>query len=131
MILLLVYQLMNHLYFKHGIDNIAGLNDCTIPESEKRKIAKRFQENKFAKKKGFMIYNHGLLYEYRYGFGAFLYVERLQNGLAHAWRANYALGKEKPYKIITVAETTSFSKAFKSAIGFVDWIERRRRSKAG
>lgn len=95
-------------------------------KENKQKIIERLQENEKAKQKGFNVYGHGELYEYRYGFGSYLFIERLQNGLVTAWRANYPRGDSKPYKRKLIRQNSSFERAFKDAAGFIDWLNKKK-----
>ncbi|WP_117161262.1 hypothetical protein [Paraliobacillus sp. X-1268] len=96
-------------------------------KENKQKIIERLQENDKAKQKGFNVYGHGELYEYRYGFESYLFIERLQNGLVAAWRANYPRGNSsKPYKKKTICPNSSFERAFKDATGFIDWLNKKK-----
>ncbi|WP_445506600.1 hypothetical protein [Niallia sp. 03190] len=52
----------------------------------KIEILQQLKDNAVAKEIGFLIYQHGLFYEYRYGRGAYLFIERLPNGRATTWR---------------------------------------------
>ncbi|SEO80724.1 hypothetical protein SAMN04488134_11366 [Amphibacillus marinus] len=91
----------------------------------KLKIMQRLLENKQARSVGFNIYGSGDLYEYRYGFGSYLYIERSANDLVTAWRANYPKGGDKPYKLKIIRKNSSFEKAFKEAKGFIDWLNKK------
>lgn len=94
----------------------------------KKQLVKRLQENDTAREKGFLVYDNGSLYEYRYGIGAFLFIERDQQDLATVWRANYARDENKPYKIKYVKRNVPFEEALQEAANFVDWLKRKRRA---
>ncbi|MBW7651335.1 hypothetical protein [Anoxybacillus sp. ST4] len=96
----------------------------------KQQIKKRLEENEMARAKGFLIYRYGELYEYRYGLGAYLFIERMGE-LAIAWRGNYMPGEEQPYKVKTLVERVPFEKAFKEAGNFIDWLQRQKRGVKG
>ncbi|MDP4086010.1 MAG: hypothetical protein Q8934_15510 [Bacillota bacterium] len=100
-------------------------------KEHKKEIMQRLQENEVAKSMGFLIYHHGLFYEYRYGLGAFLYIERLSNGFVNAWRENYLSGQDKPFKIKVIAKDASFQKAFKDSNSFINWIKNKPKRKVG
>lgn len=87
-------------------------------------IIKRIKENEQAIEKGFMVYSHGDLYEYRYGYNSFLFIERMDNYKAIAWRANYRQDDTKPYKVKTIANST-FSEAFQQSSSFIDWLNKK------
>lgn len=92
----------------------------------KKKIIERQKQNEQARSKGFNVYGHGDLYEYRYGFCSFLFIERYSNDLVTAWRANYPKGEDKPYKIKIIRKNSSFERAFRDAVGFIDWLKKRK-----
>ncbi|WP_017473333.1 hypothetical protein [Amphibacillus jilinensis] len=92
----------------------------------KNKIIARHKQNEQARSKGFNVYGHGDLYEYRYGFGSYLFIERYSNDLVTAWRANYPKGGDKPYKIKTIRKNSNFERAFEDAVGFIDWLNKRK-----
>ncbi|OEH92530.1 hypothetical protein [Bacillus solimangrovi] len=96
-------------------------------KQNKKFILERLRENQLASDKGFLIYNHGDLYEYRYGFGAYLYIEREHNNKVSAWRANYPKDDNKPNRIIYLVKNTTFGHAFTKAVGFIDWLKRKKR----
>lgn len=91
----------------------------------KPKIIKRLRENQIASEKGFLVYDNGEFYEFRFGVNSYLFIERL-DGLCTAWRANYRQGEKKPYKVKAMAKNVPFEKAFKEACGFIDWLNKRR-----
>jgi hypothetical protein len=92
----------------------------------KKGILKRIEENEAAKRAGFLVYNHGLIYEYRYGLGAFIFIERHPNGLVSVWRENYLPDQNKPFKTKIMVENVSFKKGFENAQGFINWLKKRR-----
>lgn len=110
------------IYEKNALSDVLK----ELIKRNKPKLITRLQENEAARKKGFMIYGNGALYEYRYGFGSYLYIERQSEELATVWRANYRKDIGKPYKVIILVQNTSFEKAYKDAVGFIDWLKRRR-----
>lgn len=95
-------------------------------KQQKQRILQRFEENEFAKKTGFLIYNHGLLYEYQYGWGSFIYIERLPNGLTNVWRENYLPDQKRPNKSKSIRENVPFMKGLKEAQGFINWLNKKR-----
>lgn len=95
-------------------------------KQHKQQLIKRLEENEIARAKGFLIYRYGELYEYRYGLGAYLFIER-EGDLAIAWRANYMPEEKQPYKTKILAERVPFEKAFQEAAGFIDWLQRQRK----
>jgi hypothetical protein len=94
----------------------------------KQQLIQRLKENAAAKEKGFLLYDFGSFYEYRYGLGAFLFIERHPDGSASSWRANYAVDENKPYKIINLKTNVPFHEAFVEAASFIDWLKKRRRT---
>ncbi|WP_208592319.1 hypothetical protein [Gracilibacillus suaedae] len=93
----------------------------------KLKIITRLQENKKAYDIGFNIYGHGDLYEFRYGYGSYLYIERHENELVSVYRLNYFKGGVKPYKAKIIRENCSFERGFNDAAGFIQWLKKRRK----
>lgn len=111
-----------------------GLLDETLKnqiKQYKKGILQRLEENEAARNIGFHVYHHGLIYEYRYGLGAYIYIERHPSGLASAWRENYLPGQNKPFKSKIIAENVVFNKAFKDAQGFIDWLNKKCGRKVG
>ncbi|UOQ47213.1 hypothetical protein MUN88_14170 [Gracilibacillus caseinilyticus] len=96
-------------------------------KQNKYKIIARLQENQDAYSKGFNIYGHGDLYEYRYGYGSYLYIERYENELVSVYRLNYFKGGVKPYKVKIVRENCSFERGLKDATGFIQWLNKRQK----
>jgi hypothetical protein len=138
----MLYQLLNIMY--HLKIEIKEINNKTrlvyengiLDEELKEQIKtykclllQRLDENEKAQKLGFIVYHHGELYEYRYGLGAFLYVERLQNGRANAWRENFAPGQQQAYKTKIIVQNVLFEKAFDQAEGFINWMNKNRGKK--
>lgn len=101
----------------------------TLIKQHKERIMQRLVENEAARKLGFLVYHHGHIYEYRYGFGAYIYIERHPGGLASAWRDNYLPGQNKPFKTKIIAENVEFKKAFKDTKGFIEWLNKKRSRK--
>lgn len=97
-------------------------------KQNKLKIITRLQENKKAFSNGFNIYGHGDLYEYRYGYNAYLYVERHENELVSVYRLNYFKGGVKPYKTKAVRENCTFERGFNDAVGFIQWLKKRQKT---
>lgn len=89
-------------------------------------ILKRLKENEIAAEKGFLIHYYGDLYEYRYGLNSYLFIERLDDYKAIAWRANYRNDDSKPYNIKIIANNVSFHDAFQKATSFIDWMNKKR-----
>ncbi|OIJ07639.1 hypothetical protein BKP35_18305 [Anaerobacillus arseniciselenatis] len=87
-------------------------------------LIKRLKENDEAIEKGFIIYRYGDLYEFRYGLNSFLFIERLDDQKASAWRANYRQGDDKPYKVKLIARNVPFNEAFEQASSFINWLYR-------
>lgn len=94
----------------------------------KQKLIQRLKENAAAQEKGFLVYEFGMFYEYRYGLGAFLFIERNPDGSASSWRANYAANETKPYKIKFLKREAAFEDAYREAASFVDWFKKKRRA---
>lgn len=116
------------LIYKHGfIDE--GIK--TQIKQQKELILQRNRENEEARLKGFIVYNHGQFYEYRYGVGSYLFLERLPNGRAIAWRENYRQGEIKAYRTKTIVQNVMFQKAFDEATSFINWLNKKRRKKVG
>jgi hypothetical protein len=99
-------------------------------KQNKKGILDRIEENEAARRAGFLVYQHGMFYEYRYGFGAYLFIERLPNGLASVWRENYLPEKPTPIKTKVMAENVPFKKVFENAQGFISWLKKHN-NKAG
>ncbi|HHY72254.1 MAG TPA: hypothetical protein GX497_03335 [Bacillus bacterium] len=97
-------------------------------KKNKQQLIKRLKENDAAQKKGFLVYEFGMLYEYRYGLGAFLFIERNPEGSTTSWRANYGTGDSKPYKIKFLRRDVDFEDAYREAANFVDWLKKKRRA---
>jgi hypothetical protein len=100
-------------------------------KQNKNALIQRIKENKQAQDLGFLIYHHGLFYEYRYGRGAFLFIERLPNGKATSWRANYRQDETRPYSTKMIAENVPFIRAYEQAENFITWINKKRGKKVG
>jgi hypothetical protein len=100
-------------------------------KQHKKGILQRLEENEAARNIGFLVYHHGLIYEYRYGLGAYIYIERHPSGLASAWRENYLPGQNQPFKSKIIVENVGFNKAFKDAKGFIEWLNKKRGRKVG
>ncbi|WP_313799073.1 hypothetical protein [Cytobacillus sp.] len=96
-------------------------------KQHKPSLLQRLDENQAARRIGFLIYHHGMLYEYRYGRGAFLYIERLPNDKATSWRANFLPDQTKPYKTKTIVLNVPFQRAFDEAAGFINWLNKKRK----
>lgn len=94
-------------------------------KQQKPLLIKRLKENDEAKKKGFLVYNYGDIYEFRYGLNSFLFIERLDNNKVQAWRANYRQDDSKPYKIKIISKDASFEEAFHKSCSFIDWLNRK------
>lgn len=137
----MITQLLNTMYHLNieikEIDNKTKLVYAPdILNAELKKLIKqhkpsllqRLDENQAAKRIGFLIYHHGMLYEYRYGRGAFLYIERFSNGKATSWRANYLPDQTEPYKTKIIVQNVTFQRAFDEAAGFIEWINKKRKA---
>ncbi|MFC5732161.1 hypothetical protein [Cytobacillus gottheilii] len=135
----MIYQLLNTMYHLNiKLEEINGktklvyetgfLDDRLKAQIKKHKqeLIQRQAENAAARKLGFLVYDHGELYEYRYGRGAFLYIQRLPYSRASAWRENYLPGQAEAYKTKTVVHDVLFEKAFEQAVGFVEWMGGKR-----
>lgn len=140
----MIYQLLNAMYHlnieikevdrKTKLVYAPGLLNEKLKDQirlHKKTLVQRLEENDEARKQGFIVYNHGQLYEYRYGRGAFLYVERLPNGRADAWRENFLPDQKTAYKTKTIVSNVPYHKAFKQAVGFVEWMNKRKGRKVG
>ncbi|SES17994.1 hypothetical protein SAMN04487944_12220 [Gracilibacillus ureilyticus] len=92
-------------------------------KENRRNIAKRLAENQKAIDKGFHLYEHGDLYEYRYGYLSYLYIERNGDKLVLVYRLNYHKGSSKPYRTVIIGEYCSFEEGFNEAVGFLNWLE--------
>jgi hypothetical protein len=138
----MLYQLLNTMYHLNieiqEKDNKTKLiyENGILNEELKERIKtskglllQRLDENEKAKKLGFIVYNHGELFEYRFGLGAFLYIERLQNGRATAWRENFAPNQQLAYKTRTIVQNVPFEKAFDQAERFINWLNKNRGKK--
>lgn len=88
-------------------------------------ILRRFKENEMAAAKGFLVHHFGNLYEYRYGLNSYLFIERLDDYKAIAWRANYRSDDSKPYKTTIISENVSFNEAFQQSVNFIDWVKKK------
>ncbi len=88
-------------------------------------LIKRIKENDVATEKGFTVFSYGDLYEYRYGLNSFLFIERLDDHKATAWRANYRQDDDKPYKVKLIARNVPFEEAFQQANRFIDWLNKK------
>lgn len=132
-------QLLNTMYhlniqikeinYKTKLIYEPGLLDKGLKEEikkHKEDLIKLLKENEIAQKDGFIVFNHGQLYEYRYGWGAYVYVERLPNDRATSWRANYRQDQIEPYKTKNIAQNVPFEKAYEQALGFVKWLQGKR-----
>lgn len=137
----MINQLLNTMYHLNieikEIDNKtklvygSGLLNAELKElikQHKPLLLQRLDENQAAKRIGFLIYHHGMLYEYRYGRGAFLYIERLPKDKATAWRANYLPDQTEPYKTKTIVQNVPYQRAFDEAVGFIEWINKKRKA---
>lgn len=93
-------------------------------------LTRRYLENAEARRSGFLVYAHGMLYEQQYGKGSFLYIERfpLPGGLesVSAWRENYPPGRKASSKITVLAKDVSFSEALGQAVRFMNWLNKKR-----
>ncbi|MFO1442663.1 hypothetical protein KDN24_05475 [Bacillus sp. Bva_UNVM-123] len=140
----MIYQLLNTMYHlniqikeverKTKLVYDPGLLNEKLKEQirlHKKSLIQRLEENEGAKKIGFIVYSHGQLYEYRYGRGAFLYIERLPNGHATAWRENYLPDQSTAYKTIVIVTNVRFEKAFEQATSFINWLNKKRNRKVG
>ncbi|MFC4323675.1 TubC N-terminal docking domain-related protein [Litchfieldia salsa] len=140
----MISQLLNEMYHLNIQLNIKDEKISLIYEDgvltndlkqkikfNKKYLMKRLVENEIAIKKGFQIYNHGDLYEYRYGLGAFIYIERDLEGKSSAWIANYAKNENKPYKVTMISSNTTFDAAFNKAAGFIDWLNKKNGRRVG
>jgi hypothetical protein len=138
----MLYQLLNTMYhlnieiqekdnktkliYENGILNEELKEQIKI---YKGLLLQRLDENERAKKLGFIVYHHGELYEHRYGLGAFLYIERLQDGKAIAWRENFLPNQQQAYKTKTIIQNVPFEKALDQAEGFINWMNKNRGKK--
>lgn len=95
-------------------------------KKHKKEIMQRQKENAAALDLGFLVYQHGQFYEYQYGRGAFLYIERHPDGTATAWRDNFKPDELIPYKTKIIARNEPFEKAYKEAASFIDWLNKKR-----
>ncbi|MDG5787796.1 hypothetical protein QA612_09815 [Evansella sp. AB-P1] len=114
-------------YKKDKLNNIEIKKIKQQIKENKKDLIQRLEENKKAKEKKFLIYGDGDLYEYRYGFNSFLFIERLDNGLTYAYRSSYKVGDNQSYKTIILGKNVPFDKAFEKAAGFIDWLNKRNR----
>ena len=80
---------------------------------------------------GFLVYQQGQFYEFRYGRGAFLYIERHTDGTATAWRDNFKNDNLTPYKTKIMANNVPFVKAYKEAASFIEWLNKKRGWRVG
>lgn len=111
-----------------------GLLDQQLKEQIKEyktQLIKRIEENEAAMKLGFLVFNHGQVYEYRFGLGSYIYIERLPNGLASAWRENFMPKQQQAYKTKTIIQNAPFNKAYQEAEKFICWLNKQQRKKVG
>lgn len=99
----------------------------TLIKLYKTEIMQRIQENEAAHELGFLVYQHGAFYEYQYGRGAFLYIERHPDGTATAWRDNFKPGEPFPCKTKVIAINEPFHKVYKEAASFIDWLNKSKK----
>lgn len=100
-------------------------------KQHKKEIMKRIKQNEAAFELGFLVYQHGQFYEYQYGRGAFLYIERHPDGTATAWRDNFKPDECIPYKTKIIARNEPFEKAYKEAASFIGWLNKKRFGRRG
>lgn len=98
----------------------------TLIKLYKTEIMQRQKENEAALDLGFLVYQHGQFYEYQYGRGAFLYIERHPDGTATAWRDNFKPDELIPYKTKIIARNEPFPRVYKEAASFIDWLNKKR-----
>jgi TubC N-terminal docking domain len=108
---------------------VLSLSDKEQLKQFKSEIIQRFQENEQAKAKGFIVVDHGELYEYHYSPAGFLYIERNPDGTVSAWRENHKQEESKATNIKVIAENTTFDEALNEASGFIEWLNIRKQRK--
>lgn len=99
----------------------------TAIKRNKNAIIQRIQENEIARLKGYLVYNNGELYEFRYGAFAFLYIERIEGNKARAYRVNYSPDKNTPIRTKILLEAGTFQQAWEKANGFITWLQSQKR----
>jgi flagellar biosynthesis/type III secretory pathway chaperone len=97
-------------------------------KKHQKKIIQRLEENEQARSLGITVYHHGENYEYRYGKHAYLFIERYSGNFASAWKEKIADAPHKQNKVERMCQNAPFSKAFKQAVGFVRWMNKKRNS---
>lgn len=95
-------------------------------KNRKKDLIKRLDENNKALNKNFLIYNDGDLYEYRYGFNSFLFIERLDDNLTDCYRLNFRKDDPAPYRVVILTKNVPFDISYKKALGFIEWLNRRK-----
>ncbi|AMV11721.1 MULTISPECIES: hypothetical protein [Geobacillus] len=93
-------------------------------QQHKEEIKRRLEENEQARRYGFLIYAYGELYEFRYGKGSYLFIER-EGNKAIVWRGSYIHGDPRPYRIKVLANRVPFHHALAEAVGFIEWLKRQ------
>lgn len=116
------------LIYEHGFINEEIKYQIKL---HKKELVMRLKENEKAREVGFLVYHHGQLYEYRFGRGSYLFIERLSNGKTSAWRENYKEGDIRAYRTKTIVQDVPFRRAFDEAVGFINWLNKKRGKKVG
>ena len=96
-------------------------------KEQKKELIKRLKENEIAIENDWIVHGQGELYEYRYGFASYIFIERQPNDKVTAWRANYRKDELKPYKVKIIGKNIEFDKAMEEASGFIKWLQKRNR----
>jgi hypothetical protein len=78
----------------------------------------RIKQNEAAKKQGFLIIDHGQLYEYRYSYNGYLYIERNLDGTTTAWRENHIYDD-----YLIISNHKPFWVSFKESCEFLSWLK--------
>lgn len=96
-------------------------------KDQKKELIKRLKENEIALEHNWIVHGQGELYEYRYGFASYIFIERLPNDKVIAWRANYRKDELKPYKVKIIGKNIEFETAMEEASGFIKWLQKQSR----
>lgn len=89
-------------------------------KDQKKELIKRLKENEIALEHNWIVHGQGELYEYRYGFASYIFIERLPNDKVIAWRANYRKDEMKPYKVKIIGKNIEFETAMEGQVGLLN-----------
>lgn len=96
----------------------------------KIEILQQLKENAAAKEIGFLVYQHGLFYEYRYGRGAFLH-RTPSKWSSNSLEGNHREDQKGAYKTKIIVQNVPFERAFKEAMGFIGWLRKWQGKRVG